>query len=91
MYLLDEKYEDVLVNVNIMDSERTKKNLDNIKSHAGYQAYDQEEVDELTGNFTLHAPPGGGGGEGSGKNQIKKNNFMDLTYQSESIYIYWSV
>ena len=47
--ILDEKYEDVLVNVNIMDTERTKKNLENIKSHAGYQAYDQEEVDELTG------------------------------------------
>jgi len=47
--ILDEKYEDVLVNVNIVDSERTKKSLDNIKSYAGYQAYDQEEVDDVTG------------------------------------------
>ncbi len=51
--ILDEKYEDVLVNVNIMDTERTKKNLENIKSHAGYQAYDQEEVDELTGYIII--------------------------------------
>ena len=51
--ILDENYEDVLVNVNIMDTERTKKNLENIKSHAGYQAYDQEEVDELTGYIII--------------------------------------
>jgi len=47
--ILDEKYEDVLVNVNIMDTERTKKNFENIKSQAGYQAYDNEVVDDLTG------------------------------------------
>ena len=47
--ILDEKYEDVLVNVNIMDTERTKKNFENLKSHAGYNAYDQEQVDENTG------------------------------------------
>ena len=41
------------MNVNIMDTERTKKNLENIKSHAGYQAYDQEEVDELTGYIII--------------------------------------
>ena len=46
---VDEKYEDVLVNVNIMDTERTRKNFENIKSQQGYKAYDQEEVDELTG------------------------------------------
>ena len=37
------------MNVNIMDTERTKKNFENIKSQAGYQAYDNEIVDELTG------------------------------------------
>jgi len=47
--ILDDKYEDVLVNVNIMDTERTKKNFENIKSQAGYQAYDNEIVDDLTG------------------------------------------
>jgi len=50
--ILDEKYEDVLVNVNIMDTERTKKNFENLKSHAGYNAYDQEQVDENTGEVT---------------------------------------
>ena len=39
----------MLVNVNIMDTERTKKNFENIKSQAGYQAYDNEIVDDLTG------------------------------------------
>jgi len=47
--ILDEKYEDVLVNVNIMDTEHTKKNFQNVKDQAGYRAYDQEVVDELTG------------------------------------------
>jgi len=51
--ILSEKYEDVLVNVNIVDNERHKKSLANIKAgKEGYQAYDQEEVDELTGEVT---------------------------------------
>ena len=41
----------MLENVNIRDTERTKKNFENIKSQAGYQAYDNEVVDELTGYF----------------------------------------
>ena len=48
-YYLDDAYEDVLVNVNIVDTERTKKNFENIKSQVGYQAYDNEVIDELTG------------------------------------------
>lgn len=47
--VLDDAYEDVLVNVNIVDTERTKKNFENIKSQVGYQAYDNEVIDELTG------------------------------------------
>merc|ERR1712173_172178 len=48
--ILSDKYEDVLVNVNIVDDERHAKSLANIKAgKEGYQAYDQEEVDELTG------------------------------------------
>jgi len=51
--ILSDKYEDVLVNVNIVDNERTKKSLANIKAgKEGYQAYDQEQVDELTGEVT---------------------------------------
>ena len=49
--ILDDKYEDVLVNVNIVDTEKTKKSLQNIKDgKAGYQAYDNEIVDDLTGD-----------------------------------------
>jgi len=48
--ILDDGYEDVLVNVNIADDERTKKSLQNIKDgKEGYNAYGSEEVDELTG------------------------------------------
>merc|ERR1712115_86599 len=48
--ILDDGYEDVLVNVNIIDDERTKKSLENIKAgKEGYQAYGTEEVDEVTG------------------------------------------
>merc|ERR1719474_2303250 len=48
--ILSDKYEDVLVNVNIVDDERHAKSLANIKAgKEGYQAYDQEQVDELTG------------------------------------------
>ena len=54
--LLDEKYEDVLVNVNIMDTEHTKKNFQNVKDQAGYRAYDQEVVDELTGWSQIRGP-----------------------------------
>eukprot|EP00092_Neocalanus_flemingeri_P027265 GFUD01029567.1.p1 GENE.GFUD01029567.1~~GFUD01029567.1.p1 ORF type:complete len:1005 (+),score=402.86 GFUD01029567.1:3093-6107(+) len=51
--ILSDKYQDVLVNVNIVDQERTKKSLANIKAGKdGYQAYDQEVVDELTGEVT---------------------------------------
>merc|ERR1711892_153049 len=51
--ILSDKYEDVLVNVNIEDDERHKKSMANIKAgKLGYQAYDQEEVDELTGEVT---------------------------------------
>ena len=47
---MDDGYEDVLVNVNIVDDERTKKSLQNIKEgKEGYQAYGTEEVDEFTG------------------------------------------
>ena len=50
---MDDKYEDVLVNVNIVDDERTKKSLENIKAgKQGYQAYANEEVDEFTGETT---------------------------------------
>jgi len=49
--ILGEDYENVLVNVNIVDDERTKKSLQNIKDgKAGYKAYDNEIVDELTGD-----------------------------------------
>merc|ERR1712098_135785 len=48
--ILDDGYEDILVNVNIVDDEKTKKSLENIKAgKEGYQAYGTEEVDELTG------------------------------------------
>lgn len=48
--ILSDKYEDVLVNVNIIDNERVKKNMENIRAgKEGYQAYGTEEVDELTG------------------------------------------
>jgi len=51
--ILSDKFENVLVNVNIVDDERHKKSIQNIKDgKEGYQAYDQEEVDELTGEVT---------------------------------------
>ena len=44
---------DVLMNVNIADSERTKKNLLNKKLGTGaYKAYDDDEVDEF-GHFKV--------------------------------------
>merc|ERR1719471_1874115 len=48
--VLDEDAGDTLVNVNIADDERTKKRNDDLKKYkAGYNAYDNEEIDELTG------------------------------------------
>lgn len=38
---------DVLVNVNILDDERHKKNLDNKTKKSGYKAYEDEEEDEF--------------------------------------------
>lgn len=46
--ILDNEDGDVLMNVNIAENERTKKNLDNKKPGAGtYKAYDDDEVDEF--------------------------------------------
>ncbi len=40
--VLDEKAEDTLVNVNLVDDERTVKKLEDIKkAKSGYNAYDQ--------------------------------------------------
>ena len=48
--ILDEKAEDTLVNVNIVDDEKADKRKEDIKKmKAGYNAYDLEEVDEITG------------------------------------------
>lgn len=44
--ILDEK-EDVLVNVNIVDEERYKKNNEIKQQKPGYKAYEEEEIDEL--------------------------------------------
>lgn len=44
--VLDEK-EDVLVNVNMLDNERYKKNVENLKKKAVYNAYDNDEFDEF--------------------------------------------
>ncbi|KRT83918.1 hypothetical protein AMK59_4605 [Oryctes borbonicus] len=44
--VLDEG-EDVLVNVNMLDNERYRKNVENLKKKAAYNAYDVEEFDEL--------------------------------------------
>lgn len=43
---------DTLVNVNMVDDERTLKNLENIKKgKVGYNAYDNEQVDDFTGEL----------------------------------------
>jgi len=44
--VLDEDFEDTLVNVNIIDDERAAKNVENKKKKPGYQAYDDSEFDE---------------------------------------------
>ncbi|KAI4453222.1 squamous cell carcinoma antigen recognized by cytotoxic t lymphocytes [Holotrichia oblita] len=44
--VLDEG-EDVLVNVNMLDNERYKKNIENLKKKALYNAYDDDELDEF--------------------------------------------
>lgn len=44
--VLDEE-DDVLVNVNMLDDERYKKNLENKKKKNPYNAYDVEELDEF--------------------------------------------
>jgi len=45
--ILDDDDEDVLMNVNIVDAERAKKNVENRTKKPGYKAYD--EVDDDTG------------------------------------------
>ena len=49
--ILSDKYEDVLVNVNIIDNERTKKSLANIK--AGKEGYQVSFVNKLISEFEM--------------------------------------
>lgn len=50
--ILDEDGQDTLVNVNIMDDEKLEKRKEEIKkAKVGYNAYDMEEIDELTGEI----------------------------------------
>ena len=49
--ILDEKAEDTLVNVNMIDDEKVDKNKENLKKLGGYNPYDQEEIDEDTGEL----------------------------------------
>ena len=50
--ILDDGAEDTLVNVNIMDQERLEKKKEEAKkAKAGYNAYESEEVDPLTGKW----------------------------------------
>lgn len=44
--VLDEDSEDVLVNVNMIDNEKYKKNLENKKKKIVYNAYEEEEFDK---------------------------------------------
>jgi U4/U6.U5 tri-snRNP-associated protein 1 len=44
--VLAEDGDDVLMNINIMDDEAAKRNLDNKKKRPDYNPYDVEEVDE---------------------------------------------
>jgi len=41
-----EEEEDVLINVNLVDEERYKKNNEIKKQKPGYKAYEEEEMDE---------------------------------------------
>lgn len=45
--VLDEEEDDVLVNVNLVDDEKYKKNIENKKKKNPYNAYDVEELDEF--------------------------------------------
>ena len=48
--ILDNEATDTLVNVNKVDDEKAKKKIDDAKkSKTGYNAYDDEEIDPLTG------------------------------------------
>lgn len=51
--VLDNDASDTLVNVNMIDDEKVKKNKENIKKakSGGYNPYDQEEIDEETGEL----------------------------------------
>ena len=50
--VLDEEVGDTLVNVNMIDDEKVEKNKEVIKkAKAGYNPYDQEEIDEETGEL----------------------------------------
>ncbi|XP_039254458.2 U4/U6.U5 tri-snRNP-associated protein 1-like [Styela clava] len=45
--ILEEDKDDVLVGVNLVDTEKAKRNLDVKSKGSGYKAYDEEEVDEM--------------------------------------------
>ena len=49
--ILDDEAKDTLVNVNMIDDEKLAKNKENIKKSKGYNPYDQEEIDEETGEL----------------------------------------
>ena len=50
--VLDEEAGDTLINVNMVDDEKVDKNKENIKkAKAAYNPYDQEEIDEETGEL----------------------------------------
>ena len=51
--VLDDKMDDTLVNVNMIDDEKVEKNKENLKKakSGGYNPYDQEEIDEETGEI----------------------------------------
>lgn len=44
--ILDDDNADVLMNVNMLDDEAAKKNLENKKKKAEYKPYDEAEEDE---------------------------------------------
>ena len=50
--ILDDDATDTLVNVNMIDDEKVEKNKESIKkAKTGYNPYDQEEIDEETGEL----------------------------------------